>query len=517
MSACGPVPNPESTQQLLAKTAKGTGWVLGWRMATRLLGTGSTLVLVRALLPSDFGLVALATSLAAAVEGLAELGIQDALVRDAAPDKATYDTAFTLNLLRSIVTASAIALVAAPIAQFFAEARLAPVLWALAGATLLDGFANVGVVDFRRSFAFHKEFKLLVLPRLCSITLTVAIALTWQTYWALVAGIVSNRVLRIAAGYAMHGFRPRPGLRAWRHLIGYSSWTWAIAIASLLRDRADSFVIGRLLGPTFVGVYTMGAEIAALPTTELVEPLCRPAFSGFSEARRSDVPVGETYLRVVGTACLLTLPAGIGIALLAEPLVLVAFGARWLAAVPVVRIIGVVSIVAVFGYIAMVLLSAHAHLRSVFRAGVIGVVIRVGLLIGLSTRFGLTGAALGAACGIATEQGWLTLTALRRFELGLRDLLAHCWRPLLATGAMAVVLMLLPMTAADLGGLGRMLLLPCAEGALVYATVLLTIWNACGRPAGAEQDLLRLLSHAAGSLRALFAGAIGQRPLSAPD
>ncbi len=47
------------TNSILARTALSAGWVIGWRMATRMLGLASTLLLVRILLPEDFGVVAL--------------------------------------------------------------------------------------------------------------------------------------------------------------------------------------------------------------------------------------------------------------------------------------------------------------------------------------------------------------------------------------------------------------------------------------------------------------------------
>lgn len=58
---------------LLAKTAGGAGWVIGFRMVTRLLGIASTLTLVRLLGPGDFGLVALASSFAQTVDAVANL------------------------------------------------------------------------------------------------------------------------------------------------------------------------------------------------------------------------------------------------------------------------------------------------------------------------------------------------------------------------------------------------------------------------------------------------------------
>jgi len=234
MSNAGPIGS-----EVLLKTGEGTGWVIGWRMVTRLLGVISTLTLVRLLLPTDFGLVALSTSFQQSIEAFALLGVEDAVVREKAPTRDIYDTGFTVNALRSAVSAAVILMLAQPAGQFFAEARLTNILIALALGTLLDGFANIGTVDFRRELTFSKEFQLWLLPRLIGIILTLAVAVIWRSYWALVAGILASRILRVAFSYRMHPYRPRFTVRAWRRLIGYSTWSGAVNGCSS-RRRSES-------------------------------------------------------------------------------------------------------------------------------------------------------------------------------------------------------------------------------------------------------------------------------------
>ena len=181
-----------ASSSLLLKTAQGTGWVIGWRMVTRLLGMISTLTLVRLLLPTDFGLVALGTSFQQSIEAFVILGVEEAVVREKAPTRDVYDTGFTLNVLRSVLTAAIVLALALPAGRFFAEPRLGNILIALAAGTLIEGFTNIGIVDFRRDFTFRKEFQLWLLPRLIGIVLTLASAFIWRSYWALVVGILAR-------------------------------------------------------------------------------------------------------------------------------------------------------------------------------------------------------------------------------------------------------------------------------------------------------------------------------------
>lgn len=483
-------------RSVLVRTAIGTGWIVGWRMATRLLGLCSTLILVRLLAPADFGLVALATSFVIAVDTLSTLGIHEALVREPAPTPAMYDTAFTMTALRSVVTALLIAAAALPIAGFFAEPRLAQVLWALSAGVLIEGAGSIGVVDFRRDMVFAKEFRLLILPRTVSILVTITAAATWHSYWALIAGILSGHILRTVSGYRMHPWRPRPTLSAWRQLIGFSLWSWAISMAELVRDRMDTFVIGRVMRPTEVGIYAIGEEVAALPTSELVLPLCRACFSGFAAARRAGQDMGETFMRPVATTLLITLPAGVGISLVADPLVRLVVGEKWAAAIPVIELLGVAGALTVFGYVAATLLSAHAMLRRQFSITMICVVLRLALLIPLVGRFGILGAAIGTCCGLLLEHTLFMVVAFRRFGLRVAELAARTWRSVAAAAVMAALLVATGLgwtrTEGDTALLVRSLIEAVVLGAAVYALVLLTLWRLAGRPPGAEADMLAL-------------------------
>lgn len=458
----------------------------------RVLGLLSTLVLVRLIAPADFGVIALATSFMQTLDGMLSLGTEEAAIREAAPGRHFYDTAFTLNLLRGALVTAMVACLAYPAAGFFADARLGPVLLFVACLPLLDGCANIGAVEFRRNFAFHKEFAIMVLPKLGGIVAAITAAVLTHSYVAMLCGMGVNRTLRVVMGYVMHPYRPRLSLRAWRGLAGYSAWTFLLSLAVMIRDRADSLMLGRILDTAAVGFYAVGAEVAALPTTELVEPLGRAAFSGFAAGRHEKVSPAETFLRLIGPAALLTLPAGVGLSLIAAPLVTLAFGPGWSQAVPVLRILSLSFTVMVFGHLSLHLLSAHALLGRLVGITLAGAAARVALLALLIPRYGLTGAAIGAAIGVLIEQILTVQTALRRFQVSARALARVVWRPAVATLAMAAALAQCGLGWGENDDL-RLLAPSVCLGGLTYILTLLGCWLAAGCPAGAERDLLAIL------------------------
>jgi O-antigen/teichoic acid export membrane protein len=504
MIPAGAAPADSEPESLLRRTAKGAGWIIGWRMLNRGLGVVSTLCLVRLLQPGDFGLVTLAMGFAQAIEAVSSLGVEDAVIREKQPSRELYDSAFTINLTRGLATGAVVALAAAPVAAFFEDARLLPVMLVVAAGAVVMAMENIGIVDFRRNIAFDQEFILFALPRLVSTVVAVGLGFAWQSYWALVWGIQVGIALRTAMGYVMHPFRPRLGLRAWRQIAGFSFWSWLLSLGSLVNERGPSFIIGRLFNLTDVGVFAIGAEIASLPTTELIEPLHRACFAGFASAR---APHGDElhetasmFLRLLGGTALLTLPAGFGLSLIAHPLVQLAVGPKWEGAAAVIEVLGVALTVTILGFISGALMNAHARLKTMFAIQLASIGARFALVVVLAMPFGLVGAAIGVGLSTAFEHVMTLMVTVRYLQLRRLDVLRVIWRSLTGALVMALGLWAMGLGWARVSGddwvIARQIAVAIPVGGVLYAAVVAATWLASGRPAGAERDMFGLLCRA---------------------
>ena len=195
----------------------------------------------------------------------------------------------------------------------------------------------------------------------------------------------------------------------------------------------------------------------------------------------------------MGSAVVVTLPAGVGLALVAAPLVRLAFGPGWDEAVPVLRILGVAGIMTVFGQISLHLMSAHSLLGRLTFVALAGAVLRIVLLLLLIPPYGVTGAAWAAAIATCVDQGATLLMALRHLRVTLRTFATHIVRPAIAAGAMTIGVLAIGSWHALDGGVTWTLAVQAATGAIVYTIVLLAAWLAVGRPEGAEADSIRAI------------------------
>lgn len=493
---------------IAARTAIGATWVIVWRLATRSVGFVSTLVLARLLVPEDFGLVGLATAFAGAVEMFTWIGVQDLLVLRRDPSRTHYDTAFTMSALRGMFMALVLAALASPLAYFMGEPRLTELILVLAFSAALGGLENIGVVDFRRDMRFDREFRLQILPRLIATAVTLGCALAFRSYWALPAGLLCGRATRIAYSYMAHPYRPSLSLAHWRSFLGFSFWTWISAVANVVRERSDSIVVGRSLGVTQVGVYSLGLELAQMPVSELLDPLGRALFSGFAVNTRAGDGNRDAFLRVTGLIALVIMPISVGISAVAAPVVVLLFGPAWTGAVVVAQLLALAGMLRVFGHVSGVLLLATGEPKAQALVTGGGAVIRVALLLALVPIWGLVGAALAGLASVAIEEVLFAVVIRQRLGLRLRRMLAQVWRGLMSSLVMAALLGWLGLGWQRAEGSTTEIVidlaLSIATGCVTYTLVVLAFWLAAGRPDGAEREVL-------GAIGALWRRHAGRR------
>ncbi len=373
--------NLASEGVLASKTVIGAAWLLTWRMFSRSLGFVSTLILARVLVPGDFGIVAMATTFVAAVDTLSQIGVQDALVRHFGDDRKLFDTGFTLQVGRALVTSAIIAGAAPAASLWFHEPRLIPLLLVLAAASLVSGFENIGIVEFSRAMRFDVQFQLNALPRLLQVGVTITAALLLKSYWALLMGIVIAKVARTAMSYWVHPYRPWLKIAGWQELAGFSFWTWAAWIASLVWDRIDPFILGPVIGPARLGLYLLALELAVLPVSEFVEPAAYALFAGFAKAQKQGNSSIQHAPLVTAMLVICIAPFTITISCASGYVVAGLLGPKWAAASPLVAIMAWLCLFSPMSYVCNAVLVANNHVRRNFVGKVIVSAVKLAVLL----------------------------------------------------------------------------------------------------------------------------------------
>lgn len=493
-------------QPISKRMVAGASWMVLFKLFDRSLGLISTVILARLLVPQDFGIVAMAATVIALLELFSAFGLDAALIQrsDASPEH--FNAAWTLNLLAGCLVAALLFASAWPLSVFYREPRLVAVICVLAVGTIIQGLENIGTVSFRKELDFSREFRFLAAKRVLPFLVTVPLAFWFRNYWALIAGTLVGRVGGVAFSYALHPFRPRPSLHKVRDLMHFSKWMLLHNLIAFLKDRSSNFVIGRMSGIASLGVFSLSAEIASLPSTELIAPINRALLPIYAKLAHDKVALAREYLSAMGAIALIGVPAVAGVAVTAPFIVAVFLGPKWQQATPLLEILAFFGITQVLQTNAFSAFLALGKPKAFVQISSIHVVVLLISLFLLTGPYGLVGAAwayvITALLLLPVNFAVITIyLSLRPFEF-----LDQLWRPVVAAAAMFACVRWLGPATAD-GSLhsiaaAKSLAICVAMGVVVYVAGSAILWWVSGRPTGAETWAASMLRSAIARVRA---------------
>ena len=460
------------------------------RFADRAVGLASTVILARLLLPSDFGLVALAVSMIALLDVIGELSVELVLIQKQTAERWHYDTAWTLNIIKGLVLAAVLVGISVPAAGFFGEPRVTAVVNWLAIAVVLAGFENIGVVNFRKDLQFHREFTYLTTGRVAATVITVAWAVAAPGPAALIAGTIARRLILLALSFSLQSYRPRLSLQAFGELFRFSRWVMLENILNAVRQRSSNLIIGRVAGAQALGLYALAYDVALMASSEIEQPIRRAVFPGYAKIASDPALLRRAFLDVFGMIAMLAAPLAAGMGLIAPVLVPLFLGPKWLESIPLIQILSLFGLVVVFGGGPRLIYLAVNKPYVATLVSAVDAALLVPLTVVGAVAWGVTGVAW--AMVITASVTWLTSMwfVMKLLDVGVGQIGARLWRVVLAVlGMAASVRAIIAYWPAGHGvaAEGTLLALCVATGGFAYAMVLVVMWAVVGRPADAAE------------------------------
>lgn len=473
--------------------AKGAAWTMLFKLLARSLGLISVAILARFLTPADFGVVGLAMATIGALELLSSFSFDIVLIQNQQATRQHYDTAWTITILFQMAIGLMLFVLARPAAAFYDEPALHYALLALACAPIIEGFQNIKIVDFRKKMQFHKDFVFMFSKKLIGFCVTVPAAIYFRNFWALIIGILVSKLAGTILSYLLLPYKPRFSNSHWRELFSFSKWLFINNLLWFLRHRASGFIVGKMVGMRGLGVFEVAYQLSNFTTTELVAPINRAVLPGLSRVASDAAALRDNYLKIIGMIALLALPTGVGIAVVAEPLVFVVLGPDWAEAAPIIAILGIVGAIGSVETNTGTTCVAAGRPDLVAKLYTFYVSVLLILIYQFTARWGLIGTAWAGLVATCINVPVYYTVLLRLLDLRLGVFVGTVWRPIAASicmyGSTRLFLDAQPELVGSIDAL-PVLIKAIATGTATYTAVTTALWLLTGRPEGAERTLL---------------------------
>jgi PST family polysaccharide transporter len=313
--------------------AKGGSQLVSWL---------ATFVVARLLTPEDYGLVGMAGVFLGIVTIVSEFGLGVTIITLRDLTQLQLAQLNTVAVALGAVCFLACCAAAVPLGWFFHSEHL-PLIVVVLGITFpLSAFRIVPNALLQKDLRFRRLALLETVNVLVLSVTMVVLAQAGFRYWTLVAGaIVSSIVTSVQTVLS----RPLPfRWPQWSQLKGALTFTRDQLGATLLwywYSNADRAVAGRLLGAADLGVYSMAALTATSISEKVMMLLTRITPAYFSALQDEPAALKRYLLRLTEILSAVLFPILIGFALVADHIVAIALGPKWIGAIGPLRLLAI--------------------------------------------------------------------------------------------------------------------------------------------------------------------------------
>lgn len=391
------------------------------------------LAIARFVGPTSFGLVSMAAVVVGLVNLFKDMGTAAAVIQRVHPSESLLSTLYWANLVLGGMVTIVLIAVSGPIAQLFDEPRLIPLLWGLSPSFLFSGLSIIQQALLEKRLAFRRLAVVEIVGATSGGCVGVGGAILGMNEWALVLQILTASAVTSALLIATSGWNPSRifNLGDLRSVARYSLGLTGYNLFNYFARNADYALIGRFLGAEALGYYSLAYRIMYYLLQAVVGVMNRVMFPLYAAAFEKPHVLRQLYARTVRFTAFLGAPMMLGMAAVAQPFMVIAFGTAWVPAGQVLTILACV------GAIQMLAATTGPVYQSVGRTDLL---FAWGALSGTATvaafTIGLQFGIVGVAAAYLTVTLVLTYPVfaipLRLLRLPIRELVVNVWRPIMA-------------------------------------------------------------------------------------
>ena len=464
---------PSVSDGLNLKALHGVKWATVANWSGQAAGLVTMLVLARILSPTEFGIYAIGSAFVMVVMGLSQIGLPLALVQREHIDEAHLDTAFwTVTGLAAALAASTV-LFNETFARAMGEPNLAGLLPAMATALPLTAMAGIYNAPLMRGLDFRKSALATTVGVLAGSSAAVALALAGAGVWSLVGQTLLSSLVTLGVLVRVSPFSPgwRFSFARLRELWRFGSLSMLTDFVALVDQRSVPLFLGAFVGAFATGLYSMARRVVDLGLQAFVAAIGQVATPTFSRLQTDRSRMRAIYLNTIQSVAALSLPMFGLAAVLAEQVVLVFLGPKWIAGAGVLALVSVAALIRSYGWISVSVLIALGRARLRLALQLISLSLSLLVLFTLWPG-GILAVAKGFVVQAAAMHVLIVLAVRGCLKVTLGDYLRAVGPVFLAAGGGIGAALAAKWMLAGLGGPLVTLVAASAAGLLVHGAII---------------------------------------------
>ncbi|RHM62808.1 MULTISPECIES: oligosaccharide flippase family protein [Coprobacillaceae] len=320
------------------RISNATRWSFLTQLFSKIVAPITNMILARILAPEVFGIIATITMITSFADLLTESGFQQYLIQKEFSDKNAIkncaNIAFFINFCISSFLLLLIFINRVHLAKIFGDVTIYNALFVASLQLPITSISSVQMTLFKRNLNFKPIFYSQTISSLVPLIITVPLALLGLGYWSVIIGNLFGTVLRAVILSVLSSYKLKFyfNLNEFKDMIQFSFFALLESLSSWLVNWADTFFIGILFTPYYLGLYknsiSMVNSLIAIITSAFLPVL----YSVLSRYQNDNCKYNAFLMDFHRFISYMVLPIGTGVLIFDKYCTLLLFGSKWIEA-----------------------------------------------------------------------------------------------------------------------------------------------------------------------------------------
>lgn len=287
--------------------------------------------LARLLSPREFGLVGMIAIFIAVSQTFIDSGFSSSLIRKKECTQADYSTVFYYNLVVGLLLYLLLFFSADLISDFYTEPQLKWII-RIAGLDLIvRSFTIIQRTTLAKQVNYKLMAKITVISGIISGGLGITMALKGYGVWSLVARSISAATFSSFFLWIWNKWRPSLvfSLKSFKELFGFGSKLLASGLLDTVYSNIYLLIIGKFFSAKDLGYYTRAQIFSDLPSKNINGIMQRVTYPVLAQLQDDPTRLKAGYKKIIKNVMYLSFVIMMGIAAIAEPMIITLLGEAW--------------------------------------------------------------------------------------------------------------------------------------------------------------------------------------------
>jgi O-antigen/teichoic acid export membrane protein len=387
-----------------SRIRSGLAWKAGSQVTLQVSRLVVALILARMLAPHDWGLAAMVIVFSGFVIVFTDNALGTALIQRRGLLEADRSTVFWISAAVGLVLMLAGVAASGQVADFYGEPDVRPLFAALSVGFFVSSLGTTHSALLVRFMQFRRLELRAIVATLAGACGGIAVAVQGFGAWAIVTQQLAEAVVSTALLWLLTPWRPSLTF-SWgsvRRLGGFAGNVFGENLLYQAGRNIVNLLVGRFLGAAALGTYALASNVILVPFSRIAAPLQQVFFPAFSQIQDDPERMASMWIRATRLVAAISMPALVGLVVVAPDFVQVVLGERWEQATTVIQILVWAGLIQSLQTLNGEILLALDRSGTLLRFTMFWFVATVGgVLLGL--QWGLVGVAIAyaAATGLA--------------------------------------------------------------------------------------------------------------------